>query len=69
MPYKFINCCSAGAHLRSWHIYVCITTSLLFRDILAKKKLQIITILPVMLKGHIGAYLAIRPLSGNGKCL
>ena len=37
MPYKFINCCSAKAYLRPWHIYFCITNSLLFRDILAKK--------------------------------
>ena len=52
MPYKF--CCSAGAHLRSWQIYVCITNSLLFRDILAKK-LQIITIPPRNVEEAIGA--------------
>ena len=54
---KFINCCNAGAHLRWWHIYVCITNSLLFRDIL-EKKIKLSLFLPVMLKAHIGAYLA-----------
>ena len=34
-----------GAHLRSWHIYICITNSLLFRHIPAKK-LHIITVSP-----------------------
>ena len=56
--YKFINCCSVGAHLRSWHIWVCITNWLLFRDILAKKNFQLSPFLLVMLNSHIGAYLA-----------
>ena len=57
MPYKFINCLSAEAHLRPWHIYVCITNSLLFRDILAKK-VRLSTFRHVMLKGPLSSYLA-----------
>ena len=45
-----------GAHVRSWHIYVCITNSLLFRDILAKN-FNLSPLFPVMSKSHIGAYL------------
>ena len=48
IPYKFINCCS----------YVCITNTLLFRDILAEKNFRLSTFRHVMLKEQLGSYLA-----------
>ena len=63
MPYKYITCCSAEAHLRPWHIYGCITNSLLFRDILAKKKHQIITIPPRNVEEVIWAIIWQRQIS------
>ena len=64
MPYKFINCCSGEAHLRQWHIYVCITNSLLFRYS-SEKKIKLSPFFPVILKrpygrpsGKLGPYLA-----------
>ena len=47
-----------GVHLRSWHNFVCITNPLLFRDIPAKKNFRLLQFLPVMIKSHIGAYMA-----------
>ena len=49
-----MNYSRAEAHLRAWHIYISITNSLLFRDILAKKKLQIISIPPRNVRDHRG---------------